>query len=96
MEGVRIRLADEDLYDKLCRGPESLRDCGDLMVVTKDSGTEGGRPIVLLTFTVEMPDGTFRRAQTAVTGRLFAGVCAAFRGRYGDEGDMVRTADRVN
>lgn len=94
MEAVKIRLADDALYDELVHS--GLRDNADLTVVTKDHATEAGRPAVCLSFTVEMPDKSFKRVQTVVTGRLFAGICAAFRGRYGNEGDQVCTADKVN
>lgn len=94
MEHAAIHLADDNLFDKMVH--DGLPEGCDLTMVTKDSGTEGGRPVVCLSFTVQLPDKSLRRAQCVVTGRIFAIMAGAFRGRYGDDGDMVRTADRVN
>lgn len=94
MEGISVRFNDIELWDKVLKN--CLPEAGDLMMVTKDNCTASGRPGVMLTFTVELPNGEMRRAQTVVTGRLFALMAAAFRGRYGPEGDAVRTADKVN
>jgi hypothetical protein len=99
MEGIRVKFSDDKLFDDCVHGTDgflTLRDGGDLSVISKDNATEGGRPAVCLTFTVQLPDGRLARAQTVITGRLFAMLGAAFRGRYGDDGDTVCTADIVN
>lgn len=94
MDMVNVLLNNLEVFDKSVQG--GLRDGGDLTMITLDDGTEGHRPAVCLTFTVQLPDGTLSRAQIVVTGRNFAMMAAAFRGRYGLEGDSVQTADRVN
>lgn len=94
MEHVQIKLGDDAVFDECVHN--ALPEGGDLMMVTKDNATKGGRPAVCLTFTVQLPGGTLARAQTVVTGRNFALMAAAFRGRYGSEGDCVSTANIVN
>lgn len=96
MEAVQINFDDHALFDELCHGETSLSEGGDLKMVTKDHGTLAGRPVVLLAFTVQLPDGSLRTAQVVLTGRNFAMMAAAFRGRYGSEGDSVKTSDKVN
>jgi hypothetical protein len=84
MEHVQISLDDGTgaKFDEALR--DTLPDGGDLRVVTKDNGTVGGRPIVMLTFTAQLPDGSVRRVQTVTTVRQFQAVAAAIRGRYGE------------
>jgi hypothetical protein len=60
----------------------SLPDGGDLRIITKDNATTEGNAAVLLTFTVEFPDGNLHNAQTVTTVRLFLAAAAAMRGRY--------------
>lgn len=88
MEHAHLILGNADAYDEAVHG--GLRDCGDLTVITKDIATVAGRPCVCLTFTAELPSGELAKVQTVVTGRNFARICAAFRGRYGDNGDSVQ------
>lgn len=94
MEHVAIRLADDELWGQVMKN--SLPDAGDVMMITKDHCTEGQRPGVCITFTVQLSDGTFARAQTVITGRIFAAMSAAFRGRYGSDGGSVQTPERTN
>ena len=71
-------------FDARVRGPGILQDGADLIVVTKDHGTEEGRPVVLLTFTVMLPDGMVAKAQTVITGRIFQAIAAGIHGKYGN------------
>lgn len=82
---IRIVLGDDAEFDKaLGRGsPGVLRDGGDLAIISKDKGTEQGRPVVVLTFTVELPDGSWKAAQTTVTYRELFCAVKALEGRYG-------------
>lgn len=91
---VKIKLADDLLFDKLVHN--ALSDCADVTMVTKDVATRAGRPAVCISFTVQLPNGDLARAQTVITGRNFAAMVAAFRGRYGTGGDAVCTADYAN
>lgn len=94
MEHVRVQLANDELFADCVHN--SLPEAGDLMMVTKDRATKAGRPAVCLTFTVRMPSGEMQRVQCVVTGRNFANMAAAFRGRYGVDGDAVCTASETN
>lgn len=57
-----------------------LPDGGDLAVFVKPNATVGGRPGVVVTFTVRLPDGTMARAQSVTTLANFENVFAAIRG----------------
>jgi hypothetical protein len=84
-EEIRIIL-DQDggkTYDQALKG--TLQDHGDLSIITKDKGTAGGRPIVMLTFSVQTPDGTRQRVQTVTTLRNFLGAASILYGRYGQQ-----------
>jgi len=71
-------------FDSVVHHKDALPDFGDLKIITKDKGTVGGRPIAVLTFTVAMPDGTQRIAQTVTTVRLLKTALGAIAGRYRD------------
>lgn len=86
MEHISLSLGDSDLYDQVVGGPGALRECGDLAFVTKDCGTVMGKPVVAITFNVEMPDGTHRRVQCTTTYNALEMAIAALRGRYGPGG----------
>jgi hypothetical protein len=84
MNAISLLLGQDAEFDKAIRGPNTLPDRGDLKIITKDKGTEGGNPIAVLTFTVQLPDGKEYKAQTVTTVRLLLSVLAGLRGRYGD------------
>ncbi len=89
MEQIRLLLNQPKEFDAHLKGTDPqgkpiLQDAGDLMAISKDNATVGGRPAVLLTFTVQLPDGTLARAQTVTTLGNFMTVAAGFRGRYGE------------
>lgn len=85
MEQARIILDDGtgSAFDQRVRGDDVLPDGGDLTVVTKNNGTKEGRPIVLFTFTVQLPDGTLRKVQTVTTVRMFQTIAKAIEVKYG-------------
>jgi len=70
METLSIRI-DADAFDKAIRtqpdGIPVLPDGADLRCFVKPNATVGGKAGVVLTFTVQLPDGTFARAQTVTT-----------------------------
>jgi hypothetical protein len=88
MEHCKVILSNDEEFDKAIRTQEVglpvLSDGGDLTMITKDHGTTEGRPVVMLTFSVQQTDGSFAKAQTVITGRQFQALSAAFRGRYGE------------
>lgn len=83
MEGVKIAL-DADRYDKAIHGGLDglpvLPEGGDLAVYVKPRATANGKPGAVLTFTVQLPDGTAARAQAATTLALFEAMASACRG----------------
>lgn len=86
MEHIAVHLGDDALYDDTVRGPGALRECGDLKLVTKDIGTVQGMPVVAITFTVQLPDGSLRPVQCTTTYNALEMAIAALRGRYGPGG----------
>ena len=75
-----------DLNKKLVEGTlqrlEKWKHAGDLKIITKNDATVGGKPAVMLTFTVQLPDGTMQRVQTVTTAQMFVSAAAAVKGRY--------------
>lgn len=69
---------DPDRYDAVVKG--SLPENGDLEIVIKPRATVNGYPMVAVTFTVQLPDGSLRRAQAVTTLRAFEGVFSCIRG----------------
>lgn len=85
MEAIRIGNSDE-LFDKALHGGLDgetlpiLPGNGDMAVFIKRHATVHGNPAVCVTFTVQLPDGSFARAQTVTTLANFESVFAAIRG----------------
>ncbi len=65
------------------RMAEMLPDDGASEVITLRRGTDAGRPIVMITFQVDV-GGVLQRAQTVITMREFVAAADAMRIRYGD------------
>lgn len=88
MEHLHVSLSAED-FDKAIHGglddKPILPEAGDLAFYVKPNGTVGGRAVVAITFSVQLPDGTMARAQATTTAALIENLAAALRGwRLGD------------
>lgn len=83
---VSVSLDNEKGFDLVVHGPASLPHADQLLIVTKDNGTESGRAIAALTFEVQLPDGSMRRAQYTTTIRLLKTALQILDGRYDDDG----------
>lgn len=57
----------QERFDQIVHGPDSMKDAGDLELVVIKNGTKAGKAAVALSFTVQLPDGQLRRAQTVTT-----------------------------
>lgn len=73
MEQITVIL-DAERFDKAVHGGLELSpdlpvlpECGDLAFYVKPNATVGGKPMVVVTFTVKLPDGKFARAQATNT-----------------------------
>ena len=70
MEHVKIELSDQ-AFDAAVHGPQegqpSLPEGGDMAIYVKRNATVGGNAMAVITFTVQLPDGTLRRAQCPTT-----------------------------
>jgi len=84
MEKFEIKLNNHLVYDGALKG--SLPEHGDIAIVTKDGAMESGAAAAMITFSVDLPDGTKQRVQTVTTVKLLLGALAALRGRYDDNG----------
>jgi hypothetical protein len=76
MERLSCKLSADE-YDRAVRG--GLQECGDLALYVKPDATYGGRAGVVITFTVELPDGSCRRVQAVTTVALFEEAAAVMR-----------------
>lgn len=77
---IQCLFDDAATFDEVVHG--SLRDGGDLSIVTKENATQGGEPAACLTFTVQTRDGKVDRAQTVVTVRNLIDALHAVMGKY--------------
>jgi len=92
MEHITLKMGNDAEFDRIVR--EGLPEGQDLTIVTKDIGTAAGKPVVVLTFTVQQKDGTEARAQVVTTYNALEMAAAALRGRYGPGGFLEsRTND---
>jgi len=69
-------------FDAAKRG--TLKDGGNLRVITKDAGTEAGNPIAMLTFTVGIGQDRTARAQTVVSVKMFLAAAKILAAKYPD------------
>ena len=76
MERLNVKL-DPDKYDEYCRKENTLPECRDLEILVKPKCTPTGQAGIMITFTVELPDGSKARAQATTLENLFvaAGKC---------------------
>lgn len=81
MEAVTILLDKPAEFDAAVHG--GLKEGQDLHFISKDDATEDGKPAVVITFTVQLPDGALARAQCVTTAALIQSVGSALAGRYG-------------
>lgn len=83
MEHVKCVLDGEE-FDKAIRtqpgGPPVLSEGGDVAFYFKNDATSGGKPGCCIAFTVQLPDGTFAKAQAVLTLALLDMVGMCVRG----------------
>jgi hypothetical protein len=88
---LSIHLNSPELFDAIIQGTaphDTLPEGADLALIIKHGGTESGRAIAMLTFTVEV-DGKMRRAQAVTSVKLLKACLKMLNGRYTDEGFPV-------
>lgn len=83
MEHVVLELNDQK-FDDAVHGPKeglpSLPEGGDLAIYVKRNATVNGNAMAVITFTVQLPNGTLRRAQCPTTVANLLNVFAVLRG----------------
>ena len=82
MNNIDCQLSPE-MFDRAVHGGIDhpvLPENGDLAVYIKPHATVGDRPMVAITFTVQLPDGSLARAQAVTTLALFDLVFACIEG----------------
>lgn len=79
---LTINLDSPNVFDAILEN--SLPEGQDASIVVKPKATQGGNPAVMMTFTVQLPNGEPATAQTVVTAREFLAAAVAIRARYGD------------
>jgi hypothetical protein len=60
MQAIRLLLEEGD-FDGIVHHAKALSDGGDLTIAVKENGTLEGRPVVVLSFTVEVPKTTKKK-----------------------------------
>ncbi len=82
MENLKININNQQgEFDEILKN--SLPDGGDISIITKDNATVGGDPAIMVTFHVQLPDGTFAKAQTVTTMKLFLTTVNVLNAKYG-------------
>lgn len=83
MENLIIAI-DPEKFDQAVHGGLDdlpvLPERGDLAVYMKPKATVNGNAMAVITFTVQLPDGSFARAQAATTAALLDTALSAVRG----------------
>lgn len=83
MEEIKVEL-DDVMFDLAVHGGLDgnpvLPEGGDLAVYIKKNATVNHQPMVVFTFTVQLPDGSLARAQCPTTLKLFEAVSDCVRG----------------
>lgn len=83
METITIEISDEK-FEAAVHGPlegqPSLPEGGDLAIYIKKNATVNGNAMAVLTFTVQLPNGTVRRAQCPTTVANLINALAILRG----------------
>lgn len=83
---LRLILGQDSEFDQLVHGAGALPQAGDVTIATKDAATQQQRPGAVISFDVQLPDGSVKRAQAVITVRELVGFYSAMRGRYGPGG----------
>ena len=85
MEHIEVTMNNKAAFDQAVEGGLPVTERADLEFITVDNGTEEGRPAVVITFSVRLPNGEGGyRAQIVTTVRLLNMALSAIKGRYGD------------
>lgn len=94
MEKFELKINQYDRYDEILKN--SLPDFGDVEIITKDGGMTSGRGIVMITFSVQLPDGSTARVQTCTSMKLFRSVAVALAATYTDDGFRQNMCDPLD
>lgn len=82
MEAITCELSAEK-FDKALHGgldnKPVLPEAGDLAIYCKPKATIGGNGMAVITFTVQLPDGTKARAQATTTAALLETVLSVVK-----------------
>ena len=72
MENLDIVLdSDYDGKDYDAVLSDTLPECGDMKTIVKHGAMTSGKSAVMVTFTVQLPDGTTKRVQAVTSANLF-------------------------
>jgi hypothetical protein len=88
MESISLVLDPDGsgrVFDELLHRSGALPEVGDLKIVTKNKGTESGKPIAVLAFSVVLPSGRPQLVQAVTTVALLKASLAALNAKYPDQ-----------
>jgi len=79
MEPITLLIDKPAEFDVAVNGDGALPQAGHIQIITKPGATGKGRSAVCLTFDVELPDGSIRRAQAVTTLLNLATMAGALK-----------------
>ena len=85
---IKIVMDNSKLFDASVHGTDgtlTLRDGGDLLIITKHQAMKSGAAAACLCFSVEV-SGKMVRAQTVTSVKILKAMLVALSARYDDEG----------
>ena len=87
-ENIKLILMLDDgtgkMYDDVLAAV-AIPQASPMTIVTKDKGTKKGRPCVLITFDVLLPNNKIMHVQATTTARLFITAASAIQARHEQE-----------
>lgn len=82
MEKISVLMGQPEEFDKAVH--EGLPEGGDIRIVVKEGAMVSGAHGIVITWTVQLPDGEIKTAQATTSLRTFAAAAQLLRARYPD------------
>ena len=87
---ITVSLSNAGAYDEALHSPATVPQAGDIMIITKDDGTCGGRAAAVIAFDIEVEGKTYL-AQATMTVRNLIMALRILDSRY-EDGIPLNTA----
>src|SRR4051794_40964510 len=86
MEKLHTFLDNSKMYDDVLRDKTCLAETGDLTIITKHGAMKSGATGVMITFSVQLPDGSMAKAQACTSIPLLKAQLRILDTAYDNEG----------